>query len=134
MLPSVTMSRPAFSCSLITAATASVYASSCCTSLNATRTSRPSSWCLNQCGRGYEPTIVVGRRVSTIFGAMNPRVWRVVVGYGGSDRSPRFYRTVELRLPWPRGNGGDGGNGFHRRNGATEAYGVCSCGRAITAL
>src|SRR6266516_2999908 len=29
--------------------------------------SRPSNWWRYQCGRGYEPTIVVGRRVLTIL-------------------------------------------------------------------
>src|SRR5205809_2856816 len=29
--------------------------------------SRPSNWCVYQCGRGNEPTIVVGSRVSTIL-------------------------------------------------------------------
>src|SRR4029077_19546027 len=72
MLPSVTMLRPASSWSRITVATASSYASSCCTSLNATRTSRPSSCCLNHWGRGYEPTIVVGRTVLTILLYMSP--------------------------------------------------------------
>jgi hypothetical protein len=30
-------------------------------------TSRPSSWCLNHCGLGYDPTMVVGRSLSTTF-------------------------------------------------------------------
>src|SRR5687767_8732655 len=46
---------------------ASANASAWATFLNATRTSRPSSWLVNQCGRGYEPTMVVGRMVSTIL-------------------------------------------------------------------
>src|SRR5919204_3692338 len=51
----------------MTACVASWYASSWLTSLNATRTSRPRSCCVYQCGRGYDPTIVVGSSVSTIF-------------------------------------------------------------------
>src|SRR5581483_9262095 len=60
------MSSPASSWSRMTACAASLKASSCSTSLKATLTSRPRSWCRNQRGRGYEPTIVVGRTVSTI--------------------------------------------------------------------
>src|SRR5512143_4245740 len=67
MLPSVTMSRPAAIWSSMTVLTASVYASSCATSLKATRTSRPSSCCLNHPGRGYDPTMVVGRILLTTF-------------------------------------------------------------------
>jgi hypothetical protein len=38
--------------------------------LNATRMSRPSNWWVYQDDRGYEPTIVVGSILSTIFVAM----------------------------------------------------------------
>src|SRR5438105_9077408 len=61
------MSRPASSWSWMTACVASWYASSWLTSLNATRTSRPRSCRVYQCGLGYDPTIVVGSSVSTIF-------------------------------------------------------------------
>src|SRR2546428_7887082 len=40
------------------------------------RMSRPSNWCLYQCGLGNEPTMVVGKMVSTILIGMrnaNPR-------------------------------------------------------------
>src|SRR5262249_28733077 len=58
--PSVTTSRPASSWSRSTLRVASTKASWCSKSLNASMTSRPWSWCRNQRGRGYEPTIVVG--------------------------------------------------------------------------
>src|SRR5688572_7361534 len=81
------MSRPASSWSRITVATASLYASSCCTSLNATRTSRPSNCCLNHCGLGYDPTMVVGRMVSTTLLAMSV--------LSGDDTGCDF-RTLEI--------------------------------------
>src|SRR3569832_2002359 len=56
------MSRPAPSCSLITVRVAPWNASAGDAILNASSTSRPASCCVNHCGRGYEPTIVVGKR------------------------------------------------------------------------
>src|SRR5690242_2778557 len=55
------MSRPACSWSLITTRVASWNASACEAILNASSTSRPASCWVNHSGRGYEPTIVVGR-------------------------------------------------------------------------
>src|SRR2546422_10709946 len=93
------MSRPASSWSASTACVASWYASSWRTSLNATRTSRPSSCWWYQCGLGYEPTIVVGRSLSTIFFGIGPpvhgrcRTVRRLV-----SRSPAFSVSIQRCL------------------------------------
>src|ERR1700733_12843848 len=88
------MSRPASSWSVIATIVASSYASAWSTLLKATRTSRPLSWSWNQCGRGYEPTIVVGRMVSTIFvgDILAPRLVR---GFGARGSALGFALGVE---------------------------------------
>src|SRR5215471_15935577 len=74
------MSRPASSWSLITTAVASACASAWGACLNATRVSRPSSWYVYQSGLGYEPTIVVGRIVSTTLRISRPPESEMIVG------------------------------------------------------
>src|SRR3982751_5181633 len=60
------MSRPAASCALMTAATASMYCSRNKDSPSAALNDRPLKLMSNQSGRGYEPVIAVGRIKSLV--------------------------------------------------------------------
>src|SRR5262249_12257447 len=64
------MSSPAISCSRTSAATASRYCSRNRESPSASLNPRPRSSSVNQCGRGYDPVIVVGRTRSRVAFSM----------------------------------------------------------------
>src|SRR5262249_18655999 len=64
------MSRPAISCSRVRHATASRYCSRKRESPSASLKPRPRSSSVNQCGRGYDPVIVVGRTRSRVAFSM----------------------------------------------------------------
>src|ERR1700756_5429500 len=89
------MSRPAASCALMTAATASRYCSRNNESPSADLNDRPSRLRSNHKGRGYDPVIAVGNIMSRVvfsIVAFPPSIFRTV----SDEANPHEERRAKL--------------------------------------